>query len=288
MAQLVEIGQAVNDGEKIVLRRLREELPADWTVVSNFEVPSGKRMLECDAVAFAPGGWAYLIETKALVGQIEGNERQWSMPSLVGDERYYITNPIHVVRRNVKKLASMLREHDARLVDLRIFPVIVVVSDLVPRLSGPSAHAVVIDRFLSDTVVSDPRPAAQPHLSPDLVASAIDALTASARPMSPTNRVNAWELLELIDAHDAWEIWCARHTGMGPHAPLARLKRFLLDTLATGEDHRRQQLLARRDLDALIRLAGVDGAVPLLSTVEETEDSISATQARRGRRSPHS
>ena len=55
---------------------------------------------------------------------------------------------------------------------------------------------------------------------------------------------------------------------------MARLKRFFLDALATGAERAAQELLARRDLNALIRLAGADGAVPVLSTVEETDDSL--------------
>src|SRR5262245_49841490 len=98
MASVIEIGKPANDGERIVLKRLRDDLPDEWTVVSNFEVPAGRRTFECDAVALSPAGWAYLIEIKALVGQIEGNDREWAMPPLTGDEPYYIQNPIHMLR----------------------------------------------------------------------------------------------------------------------------------------------------------------------------------------------
>ena len=61
---------------------------------------------------------------------------------------------------------------------------------------------------------------------------------------------------------------------MGKAAPIARLKRFYLDGFAVGDDRRRQELLAQRDMEALVRLAGTDGAVPVLGTVEELEDGL--------------
>ena len=273
MAKIIEITPPVNDGEREVLARLREDLPDDWTVVSNFEIPSGARMLECDAVAFSPAGWAYLIETKALVGQIEGNEREWSMPSLLGGGRYYVSNPLHVLRRKTKKLASMLRAKDAGLGDIRMFPLVVVVTDVPPRLNGPSANAVVMASEVCDRLIPDPR-SGEPDVSENVIELAVEVLTEHAQRLSPKNRIGAWELLDLIDESDQWEIWSARNTTIGDAAPRVRLKRFRLDTLAVGEEREAQALLARRDMDALIRLAGADGAVPMLSTVEELEDGI--------------
>ena len=66
-----------NDGERDVLRRLRDELPDDWHVVSNFWAEQGRRQFECDALVVCPEGWAYLIETKAWLGRIRGNNNQW-------------------------------------------------------------------------------------------------------------------------------------------------------------------------------------------------------------------
>src|SRR4051812_26996270 len=125
MAELIEIAQAVNDGERRVLKALRDGLSDDWVVLGNFEVPSHGRPYECDALAVNPAGWAYLIETKQYDGQIEGNDRQWKMPSKTGSGYFYVDNPVGLLRGKVKKLATMFRGIDEGLVNLRLYPLVV-------------------------------------------------------------------------------------------------------------------------------------------------------------------
>lgn len=46
MAQLHQFGEPVNDGERQVLRLLREELPDAWHVVGNFALHQGNRTFD--------------------------------------------------------------------------------------------------------------------------------------------------------------------------------------------------------------------------------------------------
>ena len=71
-----EIGEPVNDGERDVLRILRDGLAAAWHVISNFSIEQAGRAFECDALAVSPDGWAYLIEVKAWLGGIRGNDAE--------------------------------------------------------------------------------------------------------------------------------------------------------------------------------------------------------------------
>ncbi len=132
------------------------------------------------------------------------------------------------------------------------------------------------DGDLAEAALTDPRPeGGRDPVAPELLEDAVRVITEHARPIAPSGRVNDWELIELDSETDAWEVWSARHVGIGPQAPLARLKRYFLDGLAVQEQRENQRRLARQDLEALIRLAGTDGAVPVLSAVEETEGAIS-------------
>src|SRR3954468_1580698 len=106
MADYIPIGGAVNDGEKAVLALLRDGLPDDWTVIANFEFPSGVRHYECDALVVSPDPWAYLVEVKAWNGLIRGNDKEWALPSMVGSQETYRTNPVHILRTKAKKLKS--------------------------------------------------------------------------------------------------------------------------------------------------------------------------------------
>src|SRR4051794_39637695 len=122
MAEYVPIGEPVNDGERTVLRLLRDQLPPDWAVIANFEFPSGPRHLECDALVVSPDPWAYLVEIKAWNGRIRGNDKEWALPSMVRRQETYRTNPVHLLRKNVKKLSSFLGDEALELRHLRIQP----------------------------------------------------------------------------------------------------------------------------------------------------------------------
>ena len=60
----------------------------------------------------------------------------------------------------------------------------------------------------------------------------------------------------------------------GDHSPDVRLKRYRLDSLATGREAGRQRERARRSLEALERLGKAEGALPLLGPPLEVDDSF--------------
>ena len=60
----------------------------------------------------------------------------------------------------------------------------------------------------------------------------------------------------------------------GDHSPDVRLKRYRLDSLATGREAERQRERARRSLEALERLGKAEGALPLLGPPLEVDDSF--------------
>jgi serine/threonine protein kinase len=279
MAELIEIAQAVNDGERRVLKALRDGLSDDWVVLGDFEVPSHGRPYECDALAVNPAGWAYLIETKQYDGQIEGNDRQWKMPSKTGSGYFYVDNPVGLLRRKVKKLATMFKGIDEGLVNLRLYPLVVVASETRLALTGNSAVSVVLVGEVAEYVAEDPRPHGQAGVDAESVRSAIEEIKEKARPLQPSGSINAWDLIDLVDETATFQVWSARNSKMGPDAPLVRLKLFRFDTLATGANREAQQQLARSDLRALLRLNSTDGAALVLNNVEETDDCIAVVTA---------
>ena len=80
-----EYEEPVNEGERQVARRLRDEFEAEdaeWFVISNVEFPdSDDRWWECDAIALSSSGYGYLIEVKYWAGPIRGNDSTWLMPN---------------------------------------------------------------------------------------------------------------------------------------------------------------------------------------------------------------
>lgn len=279
MARYFEVGPPVNDGEREVLRVLRDGLDDEWAVVANFEIEQGRRAYECDALVVGPLGWAYLVETKAWTGRIRGNDQQWELPSLVGGASSYRPNPLNVTTQKSRILKDLLVRENVLMKGLFIQPVVAIAGSGPLELEGRCAgSAVLIDDLLGHIAI-DPRPfipRSAEALPADTPGEAADLLRRTARPIAPSTRLGSWELLELVDegGRGAWQVWSALPAAGGPGVGPLRLKRYRLDPLLTGPLAEAQRQRVRRDLDALGRLAGVGGAVPLVGGVEEVDDEF--------------
>lgn len=279
MAEYLEVGPPVNDGEKRVLKLLRDELDESWAVVANFEIVQGVRSYECDALVVGPLGWAYLVETKAWTGRIRGNDQQWELPSLVGGAASYRPNPLNVTTQKSRILKDLLKREDPVLNALYIQPIVAIDGDGPLLLEGKCAGSTVLRKGLLSRLFEDPRtfvPKGADLLTAQTPRAVADVLVANSRPISPTTRVGSWILDELLDesADGSWQIWSSRPAAADPSVTPLRLKRYRLDPLLTGKPADDQRRRVRRDLDALGRLSGVGDAVPLVGSVEEVESDF--------------
>src|SRR5262245_8602191 len=176
-----EAGPPINDGEREVLRLLRDQLGSEWFVLANFEFPSGNRWYECDALALSPGGWAYLIETKHWLGRIRGNDHEWRLPPILGGRSMSVQSPVHVKGMKAKKLATHLKAEVPGASKVLIQPLVVLVNEEVPDLTGKSAAQTVVIGDMLERVRSDPR-AEQARREPDadIPTAIFDCLTESS------------------------------------------------------------------------------------------------------------
>ena len=268
-------GEPENDGERTVLRLLRDQLPDDWHVASNFwlEWKPG-RYYECDAAAFSPNGKAYLIETKAWLGQIRGNEREWELPGFGGGAPTYRPNPVKLTQRKCQVLRDHVRMRTPALATAYFEALVVLVSDATPTLEGNFASQVVLARDLAERLLAK-EPRHRPNDFPvDGAERLALLLTSTAAPIRPPDQVGTWKLLELVEATANFEVWQAVPAAGLAGAPMSRLKRHTLDSLLTGAEAIAQRQLAVRELEALTRLSKSGAQVLPVSAVEETEDGF--------------
>lgn len=275
----------VNEGEIEVLRRLRDQLSDSWWVVANFEFPAkGGRWYECDALAINELGYCYLIETKAWTGHITGSDGGWLLPSLDGRSMTHKEAPVHVLTAKQKKLASWLGDEvPGAGPPIRIFPLVVVVTDAQPELRGKSAAITVTHDGMIGRLEVDPRSADQVHDKAEAAEKArqvFETLRQMSRP--PTSTViRDYELDELEELReDGTEIWQC-HVSADPKI-VGRLKRYRIDTLAPPDERETQLQRARQDYQVLEGLLPED-IVPLLTVpFEEGGEFITVSRMPRG------
>jgi hypothetical protein len=194
MATMHLVDEPVNDAEREVLRALEEGLDADWHVVGNFWIQQRFRSYECDALVLSPRGWAYLVETKGYGGKVVGNDQQWEVPSQAGNAPLYLPNPVAITQRKAQILPGVLGEADKPLKRILVIPLVVLVTETPPELSGRCATHTVVLSDLIDAVTTDPRDYEQ-KLPPDAAARAAEILVRAERPLAPETVVGQWRLV---------------------------------------------------------------------------------------------
>ncbi len=124
MAVIQAVGAPENDSEALAIRRLGELLPADWLVIHNFEVCTGRGLpYEFDIVVV--GEWAvYHLEVKGYRGSIHGDSRHWTL-----DNGAVYPSPIPLANKKSKILAERLAKASSGLADVFVETVILLSDD---------------------------------------------------------------------------------------------------------------------------------------------------------------
>ncbi|MEU1029337.1 protein kinase [Streptomyces mirabilis] len=104
MARIIKVGEPVNEAERMVLRHLRDQAPAEWTVISNFEIYRGRQCFEVD-LAILTDRACYIADTKGTHGRIEVRGKRWFPQG-----RAPFPSPVRKLREHAKTVANLLRQ----------------------------------------------------------------------------------------------------------------------------------------------------------------------------------
>ncbi|MBY5991521.1 NERD domain-containing protein kinase family protein [Ferrimonas balearica] len=79
MAKQIRFGEAVNESERWAFKLLAQELPDDYLLLTNIEIPTQSgQALEVDALVI--GQWGiYVVDVKGYIGQLEAGQHAWRL-----------------------------------------------------------------------------------------------------------------------------------------------------------------------------------------------------------------
>src|SRR5579859_1374439 len=110
MANIIPVGPPRNDAERQAIAYLRDHLPANCTVIHNFELAQGKEIFEIDLAVLTPQ-CVYVVDVKGVHGLVDIYGTKW-YPE--GREPY--NSPLIKARMNARLLKAFIADSNpARL-----------------------------------------------------------------------------------------------------------------------------------------------------------------------------
>src|SRR6266511_4150732 len=116
MARIIRLGEPANDAERRTFAFLRDNLPANYTLLHNFEIVRGQQVYEVDLAILAPH-CVFIVDIKGTQGQVDIYGSRW-----YPDGRQPFPSPLAKLRDHARVIKSMICDaHPARLELRRIY-----------------------------------------------------------------------------------------------------------------------------------------------------------------------
>jgi hypothetical protein len=106
-------GTPANDSERTAIGFLRDHLPDGWLMFHNFEIRQGEEVFEIDLAILAPHA-VYLVDVKGTHGLIDVYGSKW-----YPEGRQQFHSPLAKLRNHAKTIATLIRESNSGLIELR-------------------------------------------------------------------------------------------------------------------------------------------------------------------------
>ncbi len=251
MARIHRVGAPETPSEAKAIKTLAERLPADYVVVHNFEVSTGRGLpYEFDIVVVTPFA-LWHVEVKGYRGEIRGDERKWvlsggavdSEPDSPGEQEE--PDPLVEARAaqprpcetcsSTRRSSSRMTESRVRLDDDQAFRVIQL-DEVLDRFTDPQRLAVDVGPSIE-------------HLQP-----AICEALFHCGPVRRVQRIGLYDVRERLNQTDDRTVFLATHRYIRTR-PETILRVFHIDPYASDAERARQIGAVFHGEDAL-RLMG--------------------------------
>ena len=229
MAKVIPIGKAINDSERRAIAHLRDNLPANYTVLHNLELAQGAEIFEIDVILLAPHG-VFVVDVKGTQGNIEVIASKW-----YPHERQPFHSPLARLRQHAKVLKTLIGEacsHKADINKVHVHAAVLMTAAnaKVTDLSGLDGTDVIrLDKCVAyfQSIAHIP-----PNRLKDirtLLACVEQAIRGKAKPKSTAQRYRDWQVEEKLGGDNRYTEYRARNTFIGQGAGTARLRVYQVD-----------------------------------------------------------
>ncbi len=233
-------GIPANDAERKAIGLLRDNLPDSWMLFHNFELRQGEEVFEIDLAVMSPHA-VYLVDVKGTHGLIDVYGSKW-----YPDGRQPFHSPLAKLRNHAKTLATIIRESNPGLIELRkahVQAMVLLTADDA-KLNDPAGidSPDVTDLKHCINYLSDKKRVPDHRL--DNIqrhhAQIFKAITGKAKPKSSALVFRDWQVEEKLGGDDHYTEYRAKHSLLGKTGGMARLRVYQADPYKDEADRKEE------------------------------------------------
>src|SRR5579884_3635040 len=204
MAKVIPIGEPVNDAERQAIAQLRDQLPASYLILHNFEIVRDGESFEIDIAVLATHA-VYLVDVKGTRGLIDVYGAKWFPQG-----RQPFASPLLKLRshaRTVKGIVTASQPGRRDLEQIYVDAAVILTApdaslvDVAGRDAGSVTHLKKAAAFFQD---STRIPAGRSKNISAHFNMVVAALQGAARPRSGPLRFGNWEVTEKLGGTDTY------------------------------------------------------------------------------------
>jgi serine/threonine protein kinase len=229
MAKVIPIGQPANDAERTAIGFLRDHLPESWLIFHNFEMRQGEEVFEIDLALLAPHA-LYLVDIKGTHGNIDVYGSKW-----YPEGRQPFVSPLAKLRSHAKVMATIIRESNAGLIELRkahVHATVLLTADdaaVIDPEGKDGPDVTDYKRCLKYFRETSRIPASRIKDITRFHAQIAKAITGKAKPRSAALVFRDWQVEERLGGTDRYTEYRAKHNLLGKSGGFARLRVYKAD-----------------------------------------------------------
>ena len=229
MAKVIPIGQPANDSERQAIGFLRDHLPDGWLIFHNFEMRQRQEVFEIDIAILAPHA-VYLVDVKGTKGPIDVYGSKW-----YPEGRQPFFSPMFKLRNHAKAMATLIRESNTGLIELRkahVHATVLLTADDASihdqgKLDSPDVtdfkHCLNYFHDLNRIPDNRLKNIARFH------SQIAKAITGKAKPKNSALVFRDWQVEEKLGGTDRYTEYRAKHNLLGKSGGMARLRVYQAD-----------------------------------------------------------